>query len=204
MWLSTGLSNLRNQRAQILLPAVLLAPIFILVIYLLFETAKVSIAKTRNQFALDNAAYSQMSSASAYLNALALINGPLPYRVLLQDFQPIALPHKFENAEPITVFDIFYQGGAFPSIGPDFETGVNPPPAPESNDWGLGYAPPGEWANEHLDCDAIIDYYGSSIVVYAFTIDPEYNSLLGDYRKKKYRNQKILKGISSNGLNSIV
>ena len=62
----------------------------------------------------------------------------------------------------------------------------------------------GEWANEHLDCDAIIDYYGSSIVVYAFTIDPEYNSLLGDYRKKKYRNQKILKGISSNGLNSIV
>ena len=62
----------------------------------------------------------------------------------------------------------------------------------------------GKWANDHLDCDAIIDNHGSTIVVYAFTIDPKYNSSLGDYRRKKYRNQKILRGISSNGLNSLV
>ena len=62
----------------------------------------------------------------------------------------------------------------------------------------------GKWANEHLDCDAIIDNYGSTIVVYAFTMDPKYNSSLGDYRRKKYQNQKILRGISSNGLNSLV
>lgn len=59
----------------------------------------------------------------------------------------------------------------------------------------------GKWANEHLDCDAIIDNHGSTIVVYAFTLDPKYNSSLGDFRRKKYSKQKILKGISSNGLN---
>ena len=52
-------NKVRERRAQILLPSVLLAPIFILVIYLLFETAKVSNTKIRHQFALDNAAYSQ-------------------------------------------------------------------------------------------------------------------------------------------------
>lgn len=62
----------------------------------------------------------------------------------------------------------------------------------------------GKWANEHLDCDAIIDNHGSMIVVYAFTVDPKYNSALGDFRRKKYRSQKILRGISSNGLNSLI
>ena len=62
----------------------------------------------------------------------------------------------------------------------------------------------GKWANEHLDCDAIIDNHGNTIVVYAFTVDPKYNGSLGDFRKEKYSGQKILRGISSNGLNSIV
>ena len=62
----------------------------------------------------------------------------------------------------------------------------------------------GIWANEHLDCDAIIDNHGSTIVVYAFTLNAKYNSALGDYRRRKYTNQKILRGISSNGLNSLV
>ena len=62
----------------------------------------------------------------------------------------------------------------------------------------------GRWANEHLDCDAIIDNHGSTIVVYAFTVDPKYNSSPKDFRKEKYSNQKMLRGISSNVLNSIV
>ena len=49
------------------------------------------------------------------------------------------------------------------------------------------------WINEHLDCNAIIDNHGSTIVVYAFTLDPKYNHALGEYRKKKnYKNQHIL------------
>ena len=59
-----------------------------------------------------------------------------------------------------------------------------------------------EWINEHLDCDAIIDNLGNYIVVYAFTRKPEYNYALVDYKKKKnYRKQHILRGISSDGLN---
>ena len=62
----------------------------------------------------------------------------------------------------------------------------------------------GEWANSHLDCDAIIDNHGSTIVVYAYTCKSKYNGALRNYRNTKYKNQKILRGISSNGLNSLV
>ena len=142
--------KLQDRRAQILLPAVLLAPIFILVVYLLFETAKVSMTKVRQQFALDNAAYSQVSAASTYLNAMAMVNGPLPYRVMqwyATDAEPLT-PREPGNPK-ITIFELFYKGGGVPSIGPDYETGINKPPAAESNDWGLKY-----YAGDELDDDA--------------------------------------------------
>ena len=62
-----------------------------------------------------------------------------------------------------------------------------------------------QWLEDHLDCDTIADYNGSKIVVYAFTLDPKYNYALKGYRKtKKLDNQQILKGISSDGLNSFI
>ena len=61
----------------------------------------------------------------------------------------------------------------------------------------------GAWANEHLDCNAIIDFNGNTIVVYAFTQDPKYNSLLGVFKQEKYNTKKILRGISSNGLRGL-
>ncbi|MCR5788902.1 MAG: hypothetical protein K6G83_03355 [Lachnospiraceae bacterium] len=62
-----------------------------------------------------------------------------------------------------------------------------------------------KWINEHLDCNAIIDNQGSTIVVYAFTQDPKYNHALGEYFKQKnFKNQHILRGISSDGLNSLI
>ena len=62
------------------------------------------------------------------------------------------------------------------------------------------------WAREHLDCDAIVDDNGSTIVVYAFTLDPRFNYALERFKKKteKYLRQFILGGISSDGLNSLV
>ncbi len=129
--------KLQDRRAQILLPSVLLAPIFVLVIYLLFETAKVSMTKVRQQFALDNAAVSQMSAASTYLNAVAMVNGPLPYRVMLTE--TTQLNQKNHNGQKITVFDLFYKGGGVPTIAGDYESGQNNPPSPESTDWGVRY-----------------------------------------------------------------
>ncbi len=150
----TGIFSLVNNcRAQILLPAVLLAPIFILVIYLLFETAKVSMTKVRQQFALDNAAYSQISAASTYLNALAMINGPLPYRVLLsqgQQMDPLQAKEGSKvGTKAISVFELFYQGGGVPAIGPDHETGINNPPSPDATDWKIQY-----YAGDNLDEEA--------------------------------------------------
>ena len=136
--------KLKDRKAQILLPSVLLAPIFILVIYLLFEMVKVSATKIREQFALDNAAYSQMSAASTYLNAVAMTNGPLPYRVMkfYENKKITATNTAIENKMPpqISVFDIFYKGGGVPAIGPDYEqAGKNEPPHPDSTDWGIKY-----------------------------------------------------------------
>ncbi len=139
--------TLRSRRAQILLPAVMLAPIFILLVYLLFETSKLSMTKVRQQFALDNGAYSQMSSASGYLNALAQVNGPLPYRVMKTMTAEIpAKKYQEKEGQPITVFDVFYQAGAFPAAGPNYEQGpagavANPTPSAEATSWQFKYAP---------------------------------------------------------------
>ncbi len=133
-----------SRRAQILLPAVMLAPIFILVIYLLFETAKVSMTKVRQQFALDNGAYSQMSTTSGYLNALAMVNGNLPYRVMKTMTGDLKAKRNATRNDPVTIFDVFYEAGAFPAGGPNHSSGKdgavkNKTPAPESNNWDFQY-----------------------------------------------------------------
>ena len=161
-WFRRAVWKLQDRKAQILLPSALLAPIFILVIYLLFETAKVSMTKVRQQFALDNAAYSQMSSASTFLNAMAMVDGPLPYRVMAWFGQNLDQPgltipksggSDYDGPNPLAVYDLFYKAGAFPSIGPEYEeqTWNNPAPRPESNDWGIRYYPsPEENSNANL------------------------------------------------------
>ena len=138
---------LKNRKAQILLPSVMLAPIFILIMYLLFELTKISIAKTRNQYALDNAAYTQVTAVSTYLNALAMVNGPLPYRVLRTYNDPIPAKAGLEEdaqknfgKSEITMFDLFFRAGAVPTIADDYEWGLNNPPAPASTDWGVHFA----------------------------------------------------------------
>ncbi len=135
---------LHNRRAQLLLPAVLLLPLFVLVIYLLVETAKLSIAKVRHQFALDNAAYTQVTSVSAFLNAVGILNGPLPYRVMLTYNDPLkpvdGVVKPPYSGKKLTVFDLFFRAGAVPTVASDYEWGHNPDPSPEASDWGVHYA----------------------------------------------------------------
>lgn len=142
-----------NRRAQLLLPAVLLLPLFVLVIYLLVETTKLSISKVGHQFALDNATYAQMTSVSAWLNAAAYVSGPLPYRVLEtyreKQLNPTPKLANGEYTDPkyavyrgrrVTVFDLFFRAGAVPTVASDYEWGYNGPPRAESTDWGVHYA----------------------------------------------------------------
>lgn len=155
-------NTLRSRRAQILLPAVMLAPIFMLLIYLLFETSKISMSKVREQFALDNAAYSQMSSASVYLNAVAQVNGALPYRVMKTMSTVLPAKQTAENPDQkVTVFDVFYSAGAFPAIGPNHELGPNGAvsnglPSAEATSWGFQYygGKRGDWNKEDPELTA--------------------------------------------------
>ena len=156
--ISRAKDTLHNRRAQLLLPAVLLLPLFVLVIYLLVETTKLSIAKVRHQFALDNAAYTQVTSVSAFLNAVGILNGPLPYRVMLTYDDPV-LPAESRVKPPykgrkLSVFDLFFRAGAVPTVASDYEWGHNPNPAADSQDWGVHYARYGELEQpEYKDYD---------------------------------------------------
>lgn len=136
--------TLCSRRAQILLPAVMLAPIFMLLIYLLFETSKLSMSKVREQFALDNGAYAQMSTASGYLNAVAQVNGPLPYRVMQTEGYKLTPKATSEDDTEYSIFDVFYKAGSFSAAGPSHDLGpngarTNPAPSPQSNDWNFRY-----------------------------------------------------------------
>ncbi|MBR2082099.1 MAG: hypothetical protein IJ876_03695 [Elusimicrobiaceae bacterium] len=133
-------NTLRERKAQLLLPAVLLLPLFVLVIYLLVEVTKVSIAKVRHQFALDNAAYTQMTTVSVFLNAVGLLNGPLPYRVMRTYDEPLnAVDTLYRGNANVNVFDLFFQAGAVPTLASDYEWGKSPAPRPDSKDWGVHY-----------------------------------------------------------------
>lgn len=61
----------------------------------------------------------------------------------------------------------------------------------------------GLWTEHHLDVDAIYNEEDGKRVIYAFSKSKEYNGKLRSYRRTYFKNQFILKGVSSNGLNSI-
>ena len=129
---------LKNRKAQIVLPAILLIPTILLVIYLLFETAKLSRFKIRNQFALDSAAFIELTSYSNFLNAVAYVNGAFPFRVFRENMMvPIEKDDSaFDGPSPITYYDLFYQAGAFPAMG---EGDVNANPKESAGRWELKY-----------------------------------------------------------------
>ena len=61
----------------------------------------------------------------------------------------------------------------------------------------------GLWTENHLDVDAIYKEEDGKSVIYAFSKSKNYNSKLRSYRKTNFRDLVILKGVSSDGLNSI-
>lgn len=114
-------NTVRNKKAQIVLPAILLIPTILLVIYLLFETTKISREKIRHQFALDTSAFVELTSTSHYLNATAYVNGAFPFRLFRENFEAskqdiVADTENGGSGPNVSIFDMFYQGGAFPAM----------------------------------------------------------------------------------------
>ena len=62
----------------------------------------------------------------------------------------------------------------------------------------------GEWIGTHIDCDTIIEDLGDRLLVYAFATNPHYNKALLSYKRHKYGNLCILKGVSENAIGSLV
>ncbi len=133
--------TVNNKKAQIILPAILLIPTILLVIYLLFETTKLSVTKIREQFSLDTAAFVELTSASVYLNATAYVNGAFPFRLfrenLAVDNLQVQPNEDAENAKPISLFELFYKAGAFPAM--DVNNDYNTEPKDNDTTWELHY-----------------------------------------------------------------
>ena len=82
------------------------------------------------------------------------------------------------------------------------------PEAEEASEGIMVYKRPqtvdlGLWSENHLDLDAIYNEEGGKAVIYAYSKSKDFNGKLRSYRKSNFKDQFILKGVSSNGLNSI-
>lgn len=145
-----------NKKAQIVLPAILLIPTILLVIYLLFETTKISREKIRHQFALDTSAFVELTSTSHYLNATAYVNGAFPFRLFRENFEAqkqdiVADTENGGSGPNVSIFDIFYRGGAFPAM-PDYFSS----PKETDVEWQLRYDDNGRpgWNTENPKVEA--------------------------------------------------
>ncbi|MFH1726627.1 MAG: hypothetical protein ABII00_18610 [Elusimicrobiota bacterium] len=104
--------RLRGKRGQIAVAALFVFPILFLFVFLIFETARLSRDKIRQQFALDAGASLESGLYSGYLNRIAYINGPFPDRLFSSpDLSNSAVRYAQD-----------YASGFFPrSVGPHTE-----------------------------------------------------------------------------------
>jgi hypothetical protein len=122
---------LSSRRGQIVIPAVFVFPTMFIFIYLLFETAKLSREKIRHQFAVDSAAFIEMTNYSDYLNRTAYVNGSFPYRIFYEAFACVGSGAKdnevqrTDNGSNVCLYNILYDMGAFPIYKGD--TTIAPP-----------------------------------------------------------------------------
>src|SRR3984957_11337744 len=77
---------MRSRGGQIVIPALLLFPTLFLFVYLIDETAKLSREKIRHQFAMDAAAFVEMTNYSDFLNRSAYVNGAFPMRIFEEGY----------------------------------------------------------------------------------------------------------------------
>jgi hypothetical protein len=96
-----------------------------LFVYLIFETAKLSRDKIRHQFAIDSAAFVEMTNYSDFLNRSAYVNGAFPMRIFREGFHGTELNNTgraacnsavdhYSNGSSINLDDVLYGEGAFP------------------------------------------------------------------------------------------
>ena len=108
--------RLGSRRGQIVIPAMLIFPTLFLFVYLIFHTAQLSREKIRHQFAMDAAAFVEMTNYSDFLNRTAYVNGAFPMRIFEEGYGdfPAECEGKVEHCNQVMYSDILYRNGAFP------------------------------------------------------------------------------------------
>lgn len=106
----------RGERGQIVIPALFFFPTLFLFVFLLFETAKLSRAKIRKQFAVDAAAFVEMTNYSDFLNRSAYVNGPFPMRIMREGFRETQQSCRFRTPcdGDKGSDELMWKDGAFP------------------------------------------------------------------------------------------
>lgn len=140
----------RRRRGQILIPSLLIIPMLLLFIYLIFETAKLSREKIRQQFALDTAAFIQMGDYTNILNRTAYVNGAFPYRIFKEAYECMngCVAGVEENCLRLTgevgaicTYKMLYEAGAIPKYKDDI-AGADAVPLDDKPQWDIAFADP--------------------------------------------------------------
>ncbi len=140
---------MRLSRGQILIPALLMFPTLMLFVYLIYETAKLSREKIRHQFAIDSAAFVEMTNYSDFLNRTAYVNGAFPMRIFYEGFHSTTLTNmgktncdaavnQYATGGSLAIDDLLYGEGTFPR-DPSYATSNTE--APGSASWKIAYDP---------------------------------------------------------------
>jgi hypothetical protein len=107
-----------SARGQIVIPALLIFPTLMLFVYLIFETSKLSREKIRHQFAMDSAAFVEMTNYSDFLNRTAYVNGAFPMRIFQEGYGDFMTECEGKTdtcaSDKKSYADILYANGAFP------------------------------------------------------------------------------------------
>mgnify|MGYP001571846327 CR=1 FL=1 len=99
-----------------------LLPTFMLFVFLIYETAKLSRVKIRHQFAVDAAAFVEMTNYSDFLNRSAYVNGAFPMRIFWEGFHGTPMdcmgrdpcPNPPIQTVPAPLSEILYADGVYP------------------------------------------------------------------------------------------
>ena len=115
-------------------------PSLFLVVYLLFETAKISREKIRHQFAVDAASFIEMTNYSDFLNRSAYVNGAFPQRIFYEGFYGTKIEKKDSTKPADRLFDILWTNGAFPAWQEKLQEAVTPPDyIDKEHDWAIRF-----------------------------------------------------------------
>jgi hypothetical protein len=118
----------RSRSGQIVIPAMLMFPTLFLFVYLIYETAKLSREKIRHQFAMDAAAFVEMTNYSDFLNRTAYVNGAFPMRIFEEGYYDFKAEceGKVQNCNQKTYASILFANGAFPHLNGAYVDGHAP------------------------------------------------------------------------------